>query len=39
MTHTYFMLYVWTQPSLPATRQFQPDPTRAELAPIVEGNA
>jgi len=38
-TNTYFMLHVWTEPSLAATHQFQPDLTRAELAPIIEGNA
>ena len=35
-TNTYFMLHVWTEPSLAATHQFQPDLTRAELAPIIE---
>jgi hypothetical protein len=39
MTNTYFMLHVWTEPSLAATHQFQPDLTRAELSPIIEGNA
>jgi hypothetical protein len=38
-TNTYFMLHVWTEPSLAATHQFQPDLTRAELAPIIEGKA
>jgi hypothetical protein len=38
-TNTYFMLHVWTEPSLAATHQFQPDLTRAELAPIIEGQA
>jgi len=38
-TNTYFMLHVWTEPSLAATHQFQPDLTRAELAPIIEGTA
>jgi hypothetical protein len=38
-TNTYFMLHVWTEPSLAATHQFQPDLTRAELAPIIDGNA
>ena len=33
------MLHVWTEPSLAATHQFQPDLTRAELAPIIEGTA
>jgi hypothetical protein len=36
-TNTYFMLHVWTEPSLAATHQFQPDLTRAELAPIIKG--
>jgi hypothetical protein len=36
-TDTYFMLHVWTEPSLAATHQFQPDLTRAELAPIIKG--
>jgi hypothetical protein len=35
-TSTYFMLHVWVAPSLATTHQFQPDLTRAELAPIVE---
>ncbi len=35
----YFMLHVWTEPSLASTHQFQPDLTRAELAPIIEGTA
>ncbi|MGO8860790.1 MAG: hypothetical protein ACLQRH_08480 [Acidimicrobiales bacterium] len=35
-TNTYFMLHVWVAPSLAATHQFQPDLTRAELAPIIE---
>jgi hypothetical protein len=35
-TDTYFMLHVWVAPSLAATHQFQPDLTRAELAPIIE---
>jgi hypothetical protein len=34
-TSTYFMLHVWVNPSLAATHQFQPDLTRAELAPII----
>jgi len=34
-TSTYFMLHVWVAPSLAATHQFQPDLTRAELAPII----
>ena len=38
-TNTYFMLHVWTEPSLATTHQFQADLTRAELAPIIEGNA
>ncbi len=38
-TNTYFMLHVWTEPSLAATHQFQADLTRAELAPIIEGTA
>ncbi len=38
-TNTYFMLHVWTEPSLAATHQFQPDLTKAELAPIIEGRA
>jgi hypothetical protein len=36
-TNTYFMLHVWVAPSLAATHQFQPDLTRAELAPIIQG--
>jgi hypothetical protein len=35
-TSTYFMLHVWVAPSLAATHQFQPDLSRAELAPIIE---
>lgn len=38
-TNTYFMLHVWTEPSLASTHQFQPDLTRAELAPIIRGQA
>jgi len=38
-TNTYFMLHVWTEPSLASTHQFQADLTRAELAPIIEGTA
>ena len=38
-TNTYFMLHVWTEPSLAATHRFQPDLTRAELAPIIKGQA
>ena len=38
-TNIYFMLHVWTDPSLAATHQFQPDLTRAELGPIIEGQA
>ena len=38
-TNTYFMLHVWTEPSLAASHQFQPDLTRAELAPIIRGTA
>jgi hypothetical protein len=36
-TSTYFMLHVWVAPSLASTHQFQPDLTRAELAPIIRG--
>jgi hypothetical protein len=36
-TDTYFMLHVWTEPSLASTHQFQPDLTRAELVPIIRG--
>jgi hypothetical protein len=38
-TNTYFMLHVWTEPSLASTHQFQPDLTRSELAPIIRGQA
>lgn len=38
-SNTYFMLHVWTEPSLASTHQFQADLTRAELAPIIEGTA
>ncbi len=38
-TNTYFMLHVWTEPSLASTHQFQADLTRAELAPIIRGQA
>jgi hypothetical protein len=38
-TNTYFMLHVWTEPSLASTHQFQTDLTRAELAPIIRGQA
>jgi hypothetical protein len=34
-TNTYFMLHVWVAPSLAASHQFQPDLTKAELAPII----
>ena len=34
-TSTYFMLHVWVAPSLATSHQFQPDLTRAELAPII----
>jgi hypothetical protein len=34
-TNTYFMLHVWVIPALATTHQFQPDLTRAELAPII----
>ncbi len=34
-TSTYFMLHVWTAPSLASGHQFQPDLTKAEIAPIV----
>jgi len=38
-TNTYFMLHVWTEPSLASTHQFQADLTRSELAPIIRGQA
>jgi len=38
-TNAYFMLHVWTEPSLASTHQFQADLTRAELAPIIQGTA
>ncbi len=38
-TNTYFMLHVWTEPSLASGHQFQADLTRAELAPIILGTA
>ena len=38
-TNTYFMLHVWTEPSLASSHQFQADLTRAELAPIILGTA
>ncbi len=38
-TNTYFMLHVWTEPSLASSHQFQADLTRAELAPIIRGQA
>ena len=38
-TNTYFMLHVWTEPSLAVGHQFQADLTRAELAPIIRGTA
>jgi hypothetical protein len=34
-TDTYFMLHVWTAPSLASTAQFQADLTTAEIAPII----
>jgi hypothetical protein len=34
-TSTYFMLHVWTAPSLSSGHQFQPDLTKAEIAPII----
>jgi hypothetical protein len=36
---SYFMLHVWTEPSLAASHQFQADLTRAEVAPIILGTA
>ena len=30
------MLHVWTAPSLASGHQFEPDLTRAEIAPIIE---
>ncbi len=38
-TNTYFMLHVWTEPSLAASHQFQADLTRSELVPIILGTA
>ena len=38
-TNAYFMLHVWTEPSLASGHQFQADLTRAELAPIIQGTA
>jgi len=38
-TNTYFMLHVWTEPSLASGHQFQADLTRSELAPIIRGTA
>ena len=38
-SNTYFMLHVWTEPSLAANHQFQADLTRAELVPIILGTA
>ena len=38
-TNAYFMLHVWTEPSLASGHQFQADLTRAELAPIILGTA
>jgi hypothetical protein len=35
-TNTYFMLHVWTAPALADTHQFQPDLTKAEMAPIIQ---
>jgi hypothetical protein len=34
-TDTYFMLHVWTAPSLASGHQFEPDLTTAEIAPII----
>lgn len=34
-TATYFMLHVWTAPSLAASHQFEADLTAAEIAPII----
>jgi hypothetical protein len=34
-TDTYFMLHVWTAPSLSSGHQFEPDLTTAEIAPII----
>jgi hypothetical protein len=34
-TSTYFMLHVWTAPSLASGHQFEPDLTSAEIAPII----
>jgi hypothetical protein len=38
-TNTLFMLHVWTTPSLASTHQFEADLTRAEIAPIIRGQA
>jgi hypothetical protein len=38
-SNTYFMLHVWTEPSLASGHQFQADLTRAELRPIILGTA
>jgi hypothetical protein len=38
-TNTLFMLHVWTTPSLASTHQFEGDLTRAEIAPIIRGQA
>ena len=38
-TSTYFMLHVWVEPALAATHQFQADVTRAEIKPIILGQA
>jgi hypothetical protein len=34
-TDTYFMLHVWTAPSLASGHQFEPDLTTAAIAPII----
>lgn len=34
-TSTYFMLHVWTAPSLASGHQFDPDLTSSEIAPII----
>jgi len=38
-TSTFFMLHVWTEPSLASTQQFQADLSRSSLVPIILGKA
>jgi len=38
-TNASLMLHGWTEPSPASTHRFRPDRTRAELVPIIRGQA